>query len=70
MLTMNLTEEKNLAGLALIDTGFDRYLFVAMYWVWKSSITIETAHQCMKSIQRTANEKNHQDIINIVNIYR
>ena len=36
MLTMNLTEEENLAGLALIDTGFDRYLFVAMYWVWKS----------------------------------
>ena len=36
MLIMNLTEEGNLAGLALIDTGFDRYLFVAMDWVWKS----------------------------------
>ena len=32
MLIMNLTGEENLTGLALIHTGFDRYLFVTMYW--------------------------------------
>ena len=59
MLLMNLTEEENLTGVVLlIDTGFARYVFAAMYWFEQVSFTtVETAEQCMKSVQSTANKK-------------
>ena len=53
LLSINLTEKHSLIGvILLIDTGFARYVFV-------SSIieTAETAEQCMKSVQSTANKK-------------
>ena len=53
LLSINLTEKHSLIGvILLIDTGFARYFFV-------SSIieTAETAEQCMKSVQSTANKK-------------
>ena len=57
MLLMNFTEEENLARVALlIDTDFARHLFVAMF-EQVSSITVETAEKCMKSVQSTAINK-------------
>ena len=71
MLLMNLTKEENLTRVVLqIAAGFASYIFVAMYlscYVQVSSITVETAEECMNSVQSTANKKNHQNIINIVN---
>ena len=66
MLLMNLTVTANLTGITLlIDTGFGRYLFVATYCEFEqvSSLTVETAKQCMKSVQSIKSIKNHQDII-------
>ena len=66
MLLMNLTVTENLTGITLlIDIGFGRYLFVTTYCGFEqvSSITVETAKQCMKSVQSTKSIKNHQDII-------
>ena len=49
MLLMNLTEEEILTRVSLlIDTGFARFLFVAVYWFEQfGSITSETPEQCM-----------------------
>ena len=49
MLLMNLTEEENLTRVSLlIDRGFVRYLFIAMYWFEQViSITGEAAEQSM-----------------------
>ena len=45
MLLMNLTEEEILTR---VDTGFVRFLFVAVYWFEQfGSITSETPEQCM-----------------------
>ena len=42
---MNLTEEEILTR---VDTGFVRFLFVAVYWFEQfGSITSETPEQCM-----------------------
>ena len=47
MLLMNLTEEKNLNGVSLlIDTGFVRFLYIAMF-EQVDSITGQTAEECM-----------------------
>ena len=44
---MNLTEEKNLNGVSLlIDTGFVRFLYIAMF-EQVDSITGQTAEECM-----------------------
>ena len=47
MLLMNLTEEENLNRVSLlIDTGFVRFLYIAMF-EQVGSITGQTAEQCM-----------------------
>ena len=47
MLLMNLTEEENLNRVSLlIDIGFVRFLYIAMF-KQVGSITSQTAEQCM-----------------------
>ena len=60
MLLLNLTEEQNLTGVVLlIGTRFARYLFDTMYYQFEqvSSVTVEPADQCKKSVQITVNKK-------------
>ena len=60
MLLIRFTEEANLTGdVLLIDTGFARYLPVAMF-EQASSITVETEEKFMKFVQSTTKKKSQE----------